>query len=841
MADEIRKKIVVDVSGAVDSLDDMKSAAESADQTFKSLGDAKKYIDRLKASLIDLDEDSEEYAKTVQQIDVVQEKLNKAMKATGTTAKNAEGSYNALSRQMSELKKAFKETNDEAEREALAKQIVKINGQLKNMDASIGNFQRNVGNYEGAFTKGLEGIAGKIGGLGGPLAAAKNGVMALSGAFKALLANPIGIVLTAIVTVLGALKKAFQGNEEASNKMKRAFSVFKPIVNAISNAFSALADIIADITQKAIPALVNGLMDAGEWVLKLANKIGMLSDEQLAAYQEYLNGERKAISDAQALTDAQINLVKKKREMTVLEAKGEYEVAKLREKASEKDKYTAAERKKFLEQAKNIETQISNAKVAIAEEEYQLAAQEAKMTANSAADNDRLAELEANVYRTKKEHLEKMISLNKKIGAAENEQNKAYKDAQKALKDLEEERIKQIQKRLELRNLEGKDLEKAQITQQYEEEKKLFEAHQQDITKLKEEYDKKIADLDKEDLKRIEETNVRATQSLMNKADRDLDVLRRQYEEEKELFEQYNKDTTLLTEEYEKKKQDIITANKEQKLKDIQDEATLQMYIVDKTVSDEWEKNQQLLEIDRQRLEDEKGIYEELLEQDDLSAEKKEEYKEKLAKINADIVANDQKAKDQQIKHIQGLVNQYAQMAQAIGNVMGQVAAIWQESIKEREKNGKISEKQAKKEFEKTKKLQIAMAIVNGLAGVAMAVATAMSLPWPMNAIVAALNSTLVAVTTAAQVQKIKSTQYESSGGGIEAAADATTAAAAAPTVDATAYSPDYQANVTGQSETENLANAVSEGTSSQRVYVVESDIQEAGKRVEVRENESTF
>ena len=49
---------------------------------------------------------------------------------------------------MSELKKAFKETNDEAEREALAKQIVKINGQLKNMDASIGNFQRNVGNYE---------------------------------------------------------------------------------------------------------------------------------------------------------------------------------------------------------------------------------------------------------------------------------------------------------------------------------------------------------------------------------------------------------------------------------------------------------------------------------------------------------------------------------------------------------------------------------------------------------------------------------------------------------------------------------------------------------------------
>ena len=194
MADEIRKVIEVDVSGAVGSLDDLRDEVVSAGYSFKSLGDAKKYIDALRASLIDLDETSDEYAERVEEIDKVQDKLNKALKATGSRLKDAEGSYNALSKKMSELKKAFKATNDEAERKVLSKQIVEINDQLKQMDASIGNFQRNVGNYEAAFTKGLAGISKEIEALGNPLAIAKNGVIALGNAFKTLIANPVGLL-----------------------------------------------------------------------------------------------------------------------------------------------------------------------------------------------------------------------------------------------------------------------------------------------------------------------------------------------------------------------------------------------------------------------------------------------------------------------------------------------------------------------------------------------------------------------------------------------------------------------------------------------------------------------
>ena len=52
MADTITKVVTVDVSGAVKSLKEMREEVESSGYTFKSLGEAKKYIDLLRASLL---------------------------------------------------------------------------------------------------------------------------------------------------------------------------------------------------------------------------------------------------------------------------------------------------------------------------------------------------------------------------------------------------------------------------------------------------------------------------------------------------------------------------------------------------------------------------------------------------------------------------------------------------------------------------------------------------------------------------------------------------------------------------------------------------------------------
>ena len=841
MADEIRRVITVDVSDSVENLDELREKVVSAGYSFSSLKSAKSYIDKLRASLIDLDETSTEYAERVDEIDKVQDKLNKAMKATGDRTKDAEGSYNALSKQMSELKKAFKATNDEAEREVLAKQIVNINDQLKTMDASIGNFQRNVGNYEAAFTKGLSGIADKLQALGNPLAIAKNGVNALGKAMKALIMNPVGAFIMAIVVAVKALKKGFEQSETASNSLKRAFSALQPVMNAISNVFTGFAKIVGSIAEKAIPALVNGLQKASDWMMTLLNKLGIVSNEKLESFRKSIEAQKEAVQVTQDLTNREIALTERKRKFQVDEAKAEMEVAELKSKAADKDKYTAKEREKFLNDAIAKERAINNEKLALVQEEYDIMKKRSELTDNDAATNDALAAAEANLYNTKREYYAKEKELvAQKVAAGKELSDAEKKNAEKAeeIKKEELKKVGEIQERSELSLLSNKDRELKILEKKYNEEKALLEKYEKDTTKLTEEYEKKKQEIiNSNGLDKAKEINERAVQSLMNGTDRQLDVLKKRYEEEKKLLEANGIDTVNLTKEYERQVAEAKAGAGEGKINEINDNSSLERDIADKTIQNEFDKKEKLLQIERERLEGTKSIYEELYALDNLSEEQKQEYANKLKEIDADLAENSKQMTDLKKEEAMSLLNTYGQVAQGIGDLMGTISDIWQDSIKERVKNGKITEEQGKKEFEKSKKLQIATAIINGLAGVATAVSTAMSLGPIAGPIMAAVNSAMVIATTAAQIAKIKSTTFDSGGGSV----GGDVSAQAAPTPAAMEYVPNYSTNVTGESETVNLANAVNEGQKDQRVYVVESDINEVGKRVEVREKEITF
>ena len=840
MADEITKVITVDVSDSIDNLDELREKVVSAGYSFSSLKSAKSYIDKLRASLIDLDETSEEYTERVEEIDKVQDKLNKAMKATGDKAKDAEGSYNALSKKMSELKKAFKATNDEAERNALAKQITGINDQLKEMDASIGNYQRNVGNYETAFTKGLAGIADQVQALGNPLAVAKNGVLALGKAMKALIANPVGAVIMAIVVAIKALKKGFEQSETATNSLKRAFSALQPIMNAISNVFTGFAKIVGSIAENAIPALVNGLQKASDWMMSLLNKLGIVSDEKLESFRKSIEAQKEAVKTTQELTDREIALTERKRKFMKDEAKAEMEVEELKSKAADKEKYSAKEREKFLNDAIAKERAINNEKLALAQEEYDIMKKRSELTDNDAATNDALAAAEANLYNTKREYYAKEKELVAQKIAAGQELSAAEKEiAEKAEETKKEElkKIEEIQNRAELSLLSNKDRELKILEDNYKEEKALLEKYGKDTTKLTEEYEKKKQEIiNSNGLDKAKEINERAVQSLMNGTDRQLDILKKRYEEEKKLLEANGIDTVNLTKEYERKVAEAKAGEGESKINEINDNSSLERDIADKTIQNEFDKKEKLLQIDRERLEGTKAIYEELYNLDGLSEEQKQEYANKLKEIDADLAENSKQMTDLKREEAMSLLNTYGQVAQGIGDLMGTISDIWQDSIKERVKNGKITEEQGKKEFEQSKKLQIATAIINGLAGVATAVSTAMSLGPIIGPIMAAVNSAMVIATTAAQIAKIKSTTFD--GGGT---VGGETAPQAAPAPVAMEYVPNYSTNITGESETVNLAAAVNEGQRDQRVYLVESDIQEMGRRVEVREAESTF
>ena len=116
-----------------------------------SVKDLKGHISDLRDRLVTLENGSDDYKATVQELINAQVKLKEVMNAGKNEIEAAEGSYNALSQRMSALKQVWKETTDEATRNEIGQQINEINNELKALDASIGNSQRNVGNYKSAL------------------------------------------------------------------------------------------------------------------------------------------------------------------------------------------------------------------------------------------------------------------------------------------------------------------------------------------------------------------------------------------------------------------------------------------------------------------------------------------------------------------------------------------------------------------------------------------------------------------------------------------------------------------------------------------------------------------
>lgn len=177
-------------------------------------------------------------------------KANQIVKNEAKLILSAEGSYNQLSAKYSlikirlnEMGKAQRETTQEGIE--LVKQSKEIRDEMNRLQMETGNTSLNVGNYTESIKEALSemnnfgGVSGEvIGGIGG-----------ISKAFKALLANPIVFILSAIVAALAALGNAFARSEKGAKLFEKAgavvsagMTILVSIVNKVVDGISALFD-----------------------------------------------------------------------------------------------------------------------------------------------------------------------------------------------------------------------------------------------------------------------------------------------------------------------------------------------------------------------------------------------------------------------------------------------------------------------------------------------------------------------------------------------------------------------------------------------------------------------
>lgn len=216
-----------------------------------------------------------------QQIGVIEGQMkimNQELKNSSQSAASAEGSYNSLAVKMRELQQAAKATSDENERLNLSQKANDINQQLKSMDAEMGNYQRNVGDYANQFAGAMTQMGISLGGAENAFKLASTAGMGFRGVLDVLKAHPIIAVVTLLVGIFMKLKDAINKNEESSNKWKVAMSAFQPIINAVTNAIDWLAGKLADVMLWVSTNLPKGLRNVGRFAKGFFNILGNIVD-----------------------------------------------------------------------------------------------------------------------------------------------------------------------------------------------------------------------------------------------------------------------------------------------------------------------------------------------------------------------------------------------------------------------------------------------------------------------------------------------------------------------------------------------------------------------------------
>ena len=339
--------------------------------------------------------------------------------------------YDALSAKLNKLRKDYKDlavTNqaNTEEGKKLLSQVQELDKQLKNIDGSVGQYQRSVGDYSNKIQE----AAGALDGFGGISGKIISGIQGIGAAFKTML-GPIGLVIAAFELIVGSVKAFFTSSEEGQNSLRQFGMVFNTIFKNIQDAVAVVGGVII----KGVEAIGGAIQYVSE---------------ALFGVNAELN---KEIRLAQQLAKEQDAIDKTARKNLIKNAKDNQEIAELRNKVAQKDKFTNQERLGFLDQAIAKETEILKRNEDIAKRRLKVLKDETSVGQRTKEQKQAIAEAEAELINLQTENLNKtrelqgqrIEAINAEKAAAKtaaDEQRKQNEEIQKERKKFQEDEAK---------------------------------------------------------------------------------------------------------------------------------------------------------------------------------------------------------------------------------------------------------------------------------------------------------------------------------------------------------------------------------------------------------------
>ena len=765
----------------------LKVQTGDSQRTVKGLKDE---ISALKDALLNTEQGTQKYDDIVKQLRQDQEDLTRVMNASKQDVEALEGSYNHLVKTMAELKKEWRATTSEARRNELGQQIDSINTKLKDMDASIGNYQRNVGNYADSFSQAMktqqestevtrakfESVSKVATGLASGYAAVQ-GAMALFGVENEKLAQTFVKLQAAIALAqgIGGLKDLVEGLGMAKVAFKGAVTGVKTFITSLRGVKAAIAGTGIGLVVVAVGMLVEHLMNLGDEAEEATVEISFFTDgvERLneALEERHIKDAQEAITKyAEAVRTANGDVKK------LVEAQKQYNEEVRKQKKA------------------NLENDISN---------WQSQINQNRTTITRYTASPNTAPVKGQLLKSSIKDMEEAIAKYEELIA--NAQNELIKIQLEETNEIVNNAVEANEKMLahkaevaetmeEIKHslMEDQELELHLLEEKYNEQKELLKNRNADLLlaeqaylKEKQEIIKKYDDEAKEKAKEVKEKELEALQSKYDNAMASIDSNQDYSEQETEMkYDGMETKDPVQAIQFE-----IDKLNELRELRIQFHNERLQQ--IDEMLSSELVSGQLEIELER-----EKGN---LVRENALEEQK---YINQTAKL--------EKEKEEEKKKIRQL--QYSATLNVAKNTFDSVAKL--------AKEGSTTQKALSIAATTIDTYQSATAAYKAMAGIPVV--------GPALGIAAAAAAVASGIANVKQILSVDAENGETSsptGSGVSVT----------PSFNAEQAMPiEYTRNILTSAETDEL-------NKPQRVYVLESDITETQNKVEVTENNATF
>jgi hypothetical protein len=453
-----------------------------------------------------------------------------------------------------------------------------LNTEINKTTKEVDQTKESLSGVTSVADKATGGMISNFKGLTSTISGVSKGFGTLKGA---IIASGIGALVLVILSVVSA----FRASEEGQNKFAKLMGVIGSVTSNVMDVISDLGEIIIGIfsgDSKAIKSAtefgkklfdvvglpIKNIIDT----VKTAGKVlgSLFSGDVSGAFDNLKDGVKdiknnfneatnaiksgaNALKDfgeealreakiAQQIADQRAKADKTERNLIVQRAEGDRQIAELREKAVQRDTFTAKQRIAFLKEAQAIETNLTNQEIAAAK--LRAEAKTAENALSKSTKEDLLEEenLKAKVIQLETQRLQGNRRLVSSIQSLQAEENATRKAAF-------EERKKQLE--------DEQKLQEEKIKKEFEDEQKRQEA----ILALQKSFAQKIEDLeDVTELQKVERQQIRALA--------ELDALKATEEQKVELIKYYEslKNQAIKNDQDKLKKQEEEEAKKREEI-----------------------------------------------------------------------------------------------------------------------------------------------------------------------------------------------------------------------------------------------------------------------------------